>query len=134
MDSIQSIVRHTAASGYNIPDFWMYAAIAEFAIILILGTALFHKRKQAARNSTKEKIMHEGDIDFNNVINSSFKSKTLFDSLKKECHPDRFTDKELNDKATEIFGLLVANKRNYTALLALKERAEKELNITFKNE
>ncbi|HIR38699.1 MAG TPA: hypothetical protein IAC93_10095, partial [Candidatus Limisoma gallistercoris] len=81
MDSIQSIVRHTAASGYNIPDFWMYAAIAEFAIILILGTALFHKRKQAARNSTKEKIMHEGDIDFNNVINSSFKSKALFDSL-----------------------------------------------------
>ena len=57
---------------------------------------------------------------------------TLYDLLKKKCHPDRFsTQPELVEKATEIFALIVKNKYNHQALLELKERAEKELNIHF---
>ena len=42
-------------------------------------------------------------VDFDNVINSSFAAKELYDKLKVKCHPDRFTDADLNKEATRLF-------------------------------
>ena len=65
----------------------------------------------------------------------SFKAKALYDKLKRVCHPDKFAKNEiLTQKATEIFSLMVRNKHNYSELLKLKERAEKELNINIKED
>jgi len=44
------------------------------------------------------------DIDFDNIINSSFNSLELYDKLKVKCHPDRFPkDKEINIIAENLF-------------------------------
>lgn len=131
MDSIQ-IVKNAVPAASNASDVWMYIAIVELIIIIALCIKLCVKRKKKSeKEEIKTKILNEGDIDFKNVIDSSFKAKRLYDELKGKCHPDKFaTDDELNAKATEIFSLLVKNKHDYAVLLKLKERAINELNIT----
>lgn len=90
------------------------------------------RKEQREHEELKTKLMKDGDIDFKNVIDSSFKAKALYDNLKGKCHPDKFAkDEALNTKATEIFSLIVKNKHDYVCLCQLKERAEKELNINF---
>ncbi len=133
MDSIRTIVKETAAAHGQTHDLWMYIAIAELILILVLCLRIFAtRRRKPEKDEIKNKILKEGDIDFGNVINSSFKAKGLYDMLKKRCHPDLFpTDGALNAKATELFALLVKNKHDYAALCKLKERAEKELGIHF---
>jgi len=132
--SIQTVVKNGMTTSQQGNDLWMYAAIVELILIIVLCIRLFRigkKRKRSERDEIKAKVMNEGDIDFTNVIKSSFEAKTLYDELKGKCHPDKFPlDSELNAKATEIFGLLVKNKHDYNALCKLKERAINELNIT----
>lgn len=134
-DSIQTVVKNGVATSQHCNDVWMYIAIVEFVLIVALCVQLFRigrKRKRKERDELKAKVMNEGDIDFSNVINSSFKAKALYDELKGKCHPDKFPlDSEQNQKATEIFGLLVKNKHDYAALCELKKRAQEELNINF---
>ena len=132
-DSIHSVVKEIASTPASSHNVWLYIAVLEFVVILILIARISTSRKhQSEKDKTKEQILHEGDIDFSNLIDSSFKAKPLYDDLKKKCHPDRFpNDEAFNAKATEIFSLLVKNKHNYKALCELKERAEKELNINF---
>ncbi len=132
-DTIEAAVQNTAtiATTHNV---WMWVALVEFVILLILCICLLQaKRKPTERDEIKARVLKEGDIDFDNIINSSFKAKALYDELKGVCHPDKFAkDGELNAKATEIFALLVKNKYDYAALCELKERAERELNVKFK--
>ena len=97
-------------------------------IIAILFFLLIYRKNE--HYSVKSRILNEGDIDFNNIMDSSFKAKELYDKLKKVCHPDKYPkDELLNTKATEIFSLLVKNRYDYSELLKLKEVAKKELNI-----
>lgn len=130
-DSIQTVVKATSAPEMQSPSVWMYVALAELICILVLLVKLcFYHKKKTEHEQLKRKVMQEGDIDFANVINSSFKAKELYDELKGKCHPDKFTkDATLNVRATEIFSLLVRNKYNYKALCELKERAQNELGI-----
>lgn len=130
MDSLQVVKNAVSATGHT-SDICMYVAIVEFLLIIGLVISLCVAcRRKSEKEEMKKKVMGEGDIDFKNVIDSSFKSKELYDALKGKCHPDKFaTDESLNAKATEIFSLLVKNKHNYAALCELKERAKKELGI-----
>lgn len=129
-DSIQ-VATNVALDGCHDSNVWKYVAIAEFVIIIALLLRMFVPRcVKSERSRQKEKIMREGDIDFGNVINSSFGAKGLYDELKGKCHPDKFAyDDELNAKATEIFSLLVKNKYDYAALCGLKKRATEELGV-----
>lgn len=133
-DTISTAAQTITAATHS-SDVWMWIAAAEFVILLILCLLLWQaKRKPTEKDELKAKVLNEGDIDFGNIINSSFKAKALYDELKGVCHPDKFAkDETLNAKATEIFALLVKNKYDYAALYELKERAEKELNVKFKN-
>lgn len=133
MDTLQTIVKETGTSPAQSPDIWLLIALLELLIIIALLVRIFHtRRRKSEKEEMKAKILKEGDIDFGNIINSSFKAKDLYDELKKKCHPDLFsTNEELNAKATEIFALLVKNKHDYAALCQLKKRAEQELNIHF---
>lgn len=133
MDSIQTVVKNAVPDSGTSYDIWMYVAVAEFVLLVVLCVRLYVVRKRRSeKDELKKRILKEGDIDFANVINSSFKAKGLYDELKKKCHPDKFAkDEVLFAKATEIFGLLVKNKHNYAALCELKERARTELHINF---
>lgn len=122
----QSIQLETAESESNI---WIYVALFAGIILLFLYLFLFHKKGKTKKQQLKEKILSENEVDFSNIVNSSFHAKELYDELKGKCHPDKFNDEAMNIEATEIFQLLVKHRYNYKMLQELKKRAEKNLKI-----
>lgn len=110
-------------------NLWLWIALIEFFIIILL---LFIKRKNktiSAKQQFKQEAK-EGEIDFGNIINSSFHVKPLYDELKIKCHPDRFpTDERKNAIAIELFQEISKNKTDYKKLMELKELAKVKLNI-----
>jgi len=125
----EAITKSTETS--NQTNWWMWLAIAEFGIIAILILSKKLKPKDTARQKFKDESLRQ-DIDFGNIINSSFNSIQLYDELKVKCHPDRFpTDKEKNIIAENIFQEISKNKNNVKRLLELKEEAKEKLNINF---
>lgn len=84
--------------------------------------------KTSERDKIREQILVE-EIDFGNVVSSSLLAKSLYDELKKVCHPDRFLNEQDVIKANEIFQLVTQNKGDYNKLLSLKERIYSELPI-----
>lgn len=85
--------------------------------------------KISERDRIREQILVE-EIDFGNVVSSSLLAKSLYDELKKVCHPDRFFNEQDIIKANELFQLVTQNKGDYNKLLSLKERIYRELPIT----
>lgn len=112
---------------------WMWLAIIEFVIIIFLiFKNNIRSQESAKRRFKNESLQH--DIDFGNIINSSFNSIKLYNELKVKCHPDCFpTDLEKNKIALNIFQEISKNKNNVKRLLELKEEAIQKLNINFKN-
>lgn len=113
-------------SSHNI---WMWIAVIE--LILIIYLILSRKKPESARVQFKREAK-TGDIDFGNIINSSFHVKPLYDELKVKCHPDRFPDDvEKNQIALELYQEISKNKTNYKKLIELKELAKQKLSINF---
>lgn len=133
-DTIQSgsdIISNTESVADNSINIWVWIAIIELLIIIYL---LFSKKKERT-HSAKEKFKKEskdGEIDFGNIINSSFHVKPLYDELKVKCHPDKFpVDSEKNKIALELFQEIAKNRTDYKKLIELKETAKVKLNINF---
>lgn len=126
-DTISQLINVGLVDGNDNSNLWMYIAFIE--VMVIIGLILFRKKDKNERVKLKKKILSENEVDFSNVINSSFRSKTLYDNLKKQCHPDKYKDEALNAEATEIFQLLVKYRYDYNKLLELRERAVKNLMI-----
>lgn len=109
-------------------NWWMWLAIAELGVIAFL---IFKNstRKETARQKFKNESLKQ-EIDFSNIINSSFNSIQLYDELKVKCHPDRFpTDKEKNAIAEALFQEITKSKTNINRLNELKNEAVQKLNI-----
>ena len=112
-------------------NWWLWIAIIEFVLIIFLVIKQNIKPKDTIKQKFKKESLEE-EIDFNNIINSSFNSKQLFDELKVKCHPDRFpTDKEKNLIADKLFQEITENQNNAKRLIELKEVAKEKLNINF---
>ena len=112
-------------------DWWIWIAIIEFVIILFLILKKYIRPKNTTKQKFKEKSLKE-DIDFDNIINSSFNSKQLYDELKVKCHPDLFPlDQEKNIIADKLFQEITNNQNNAKRLIELKEEAKQKLNINF---
>tara|TARA_B110000908_G_scaffold118381_1_gene138754 strand:- start:418 stop:837 length:420 start_codon:yes stop_codon:yes gene_type:complete len=112
-------------------NLWMWVAIGEFLIIIGLILANRFKRKPNAKQQFKNESLAQ-EVDFNNIINSSFHSNELYDILKVKCHPDRFpTDPELNELAEKLFQEITKSKTNVKRLQELKVEAQQKLNIKF---
>jgi len=133
-DTIQAgseIISNKEAIIDNSINIWLWIAIIEFLIIIYL---LFFKKNKRIL-STKEKFKKEskdGDIDFGNIIKSSFHVKPLYNELVVKCHPDKFPiDSEKNKIALELFQEISKNKTDYKKLIELKEIAKVKLNINF---
>ena len=110
---------------------WKWFALAEFVLIIFLILKRNFTTKVTARQRFKEEALKQ-DIDFNNIIKSSFHSTQLYDELKVKCHPDLFpTDKEKNTIAENIFQEITKNKNNYKRLFELKEETIQKLNLNF---
>lgn len=131
-DSLNTTMQHTqnAVSDGEI-DWWIWIAIAEFVILLIL----IFSRKSSPKNEKLQRFKNESmnhEIDFSNTISSAFHAEKLYDELKVKCHPDRFPiDPEKSKIAEILFQEITKNKYNMKKLLELKEQAKHELNINF---
>lgn len=112
----------------NSLNWWMIIAIVELVIIFVL---LLTKRKtDDKRRTVKRQVMKEGEINFDNVIASSFGAKALYDELIRKCHPDRFAPDEGKVAiANDITERLGKYKHDIQKLNELKEEAIARLNI-----
>lgn len=120
----------TTETGDSI-NWWMWLAIVQFVIIAILLNKIKLRTKTTSKQRFKNESLKE-NIDFNNIINSSFHSISLYDELKVKCHPDRFpNDKEKYSIAESLFQEITKNQTNVKRLLELKEEAKNKLNINF---
>jgi hypothetical protein len=113
-------------------NIWFWTTIVELAIIIFL--IVKHKRQAKINydSNMENALMNSktANVDMDNVMDSINKSRDLYKQLSTKCHPDRFLDKDLNNKANEIFQEITKNQRNYKKLLELKETAQIQLNIT----
>lgn len=129
-DSINSIIAEQTSAAASTVDVWMWIAFAELIIIIfLLAKSMKGKRSISDKEKFRMNAM-SGEIDFGNILKSSFLSQQLYDELKVKCHPDRFPDdEEKNRIANQIFQEISKNRHNYKKLLELKEQAKQKLNI-----
>ncbi|KGN89305.1 hypothetical protein [Porphyromonas gulae] len=125
----EKVITKTAELGSEPINWWMWLAIVEFGVIaFVLLNRKFKKAETAKQHFKREN--KKTNIDFDNIINSSFNSRNLYDELKIKCHPDRFTtDKEKNNIAEILFQEITENKNNVRRLLELKQEALDKLKI-----
>jgi hypothetical protein len=127
----ETITKSIASESNQHINWWFWIAIIEFVFILLLLVKQIIKPKDKIRQKFKQESL-EQEIDFNNIINSSFNSKQLYDELKVKCHPDLFpTDKEKNLIAENLFQEITENQNNAKRLTELREEAKQKLNINF---
>ena len=130
-DTLQGVAGAVTTGNFQESDVWFYIAMVEFVIIFFLLLFAFRRgttrvKKQKLRESIKS------DVDFQNIINSSFHATEIYNELKVKCHPDRFIgDVEKNATANRIFQEVTKNKMNYKRLQELKKEAEESLGINF---
>jgi len=110
-------------------NYWMWIAVLE---LIIIGYLIVIRKKSDTVKFQFKKDTQKEEIDFGNIITSSFHVKPLYDELKVKCHPDRFpNDKDKNAIALDLFQEITKNKTNYKKLMELKGLAKEKLNINF---
>lgn len=133
MDTLtQSIVDNTShvasPSALCSVNVWMVIAIVELFVIIIIFIS--RNRRGDKRIEMKKKVLSEGDVDFANLVNSSFNAERLYKDLIIKCHPDRFAPDETKMKvANELSERLAKNKHDIKCLEALRDEAKTKLNI-----
>lgn len=127
----ENAIKSVSVETNNQINWLLWIAIIEFLIIIFL----LLRKKIKPINTAKQKFKEESlkqEIDFDNIINSSFNSKKLFDELKVKCHPDRFpNDPTKNIIAENLFQQITANENNVKRLQELKKEAIQKLIINF---
>ena len=113
----------------NSLNWWMIIAIVELVIIFVL--LLSKGKADDKKRSIKRQVRDEGDINFGNVIASSFGAKALYDELIRKCHPDRFApDEKKVAIANDITERLGRYKHDLEKLNELKEEAINKLGVS----
>jgi len=131
-DTLQGVAGTVTHGGFQESGVWFYIAIGEFVIILLLFLHACQKGKTTRTEKQKVKKNIKGDVDFQNIINSSFHATEIYNELKLKCHPDRFIGDDAKIAAANwIFQEISRNKTNYKRLQELKKEAAQKLNINF---
>ena len=129
-DTLQAIVDSLEQSAQSTTSInvWMIVAIVELVIIVVLLT--LRKPKDNRLSDIKKQVLAEGEIDFANLVNSSFNAEGLYKELLVKCHPDRFApDEGKMAIANELSAKVTKNKHDIKQLEELKEEARIKLNI-----
>lgn len=113
-------------------NLWLWIALAELAAIIVLLVLL--RRKARGENRLKQRFKSDAiqqEVNMEDVMGNIFQARQLYDQLKRQCHPDRFTDPELRIKADALYQQITENKRNFTRLQELRSQAEQKLHLHF---
>ena len=129
-DTIKGLSETTPNNSIFSDTNWLiWIVLLEFIIIIYLIIKLKSKPEEKVKQKFKKESL-EKVIDFNNIINSSFNSKELYDSLKVKCHPDLFPfDESKKTIAEKLFQEITENQNNAKRLLELKEDVKQKLKI-----
>lgn len=139
-DSIQTITdsseiiitsNNLETIGNNGFDLWFIISMIQVLIIIVL---LYKNQKLIKTNLKDDKFSElknakKADINMGSLMENINLSKDLYKKLSRSCHPDRFQDEQIKNKADKIFQEISKNQRNYQKLVELKSKAEQELNI-----
>lgn len=126
-DSLSTIEKGVATSHTNV---WMWIAFTELLIIVILIIVGIRRPKFEGKMDLRKTA--EGEVNFGNLINSSFNARELYEELIRKCHPDRFpNDPDKCRIANEIFQEISKNRHNLKRLHELKSEATDKLGISF---
>ena len=115
----------------SISSNWLiYSLIGVIIVLLLILFVIISnmKMKNSKAYQAKQRVLRDDQIDWNNTMHV-FKAQELYNQLKVVCHPDRFTDPQLNSIATDLFQRITKNKTNYKELQKLKEEANNVLKI-----
>lgn len=134
MKQIQEYITHIYLYKY----FWHILAFTSIIlnIYLVIKARLLKKKTQKIDSGQQFEatIIKEGKdakVSMDNVLNSIYKSKSLYDSLIRKVHPNRFApDEALMKIADEIAAEITQHKNNYDKLLELQALAVEKLGIT----
>lgn len=136
MSIILNIIKKVIATE-KVIDFnsiWLWVSIIEFFIIAYLIYNLKSKRKINEFTDLESKIIKDSKktkINMDNLMDSIHNSRGLYKELAKKCHPDNFINDSKQQTAQEIFQEITENERDFEKLTLIKQRATKELNLTF---
>jgi hypothetical protein len=108
---------------------WQIISIIELLIILFLILKIKKERKDNLKMQNDLNGYKKSDINMNDLMQNMHLSKSLYKELSRKCHPDRFTDSQMQSIANELFQMVQQSKSNYKELIALKEMAINELKI-----
>lgn len=125
---IQNSLEQSSALADN--RVWFWVAIVEAICITLLLLVIVSRSKYTQAQLRFKSEAKKSEIDFDNVIASSFHANDLYNQLKKVCHPDRFTaNPAIMAKADELFQQITQSKHDYKKLQELKIKAMEELHI-----
>ena len=125
-DTTSAMATQTASHGINL---WMIIALVELVIIIVLLLSRC-ARGGSSRSDIKRKVMAEGEVDFGNIMNSSFNAEKVYKELLIKCHPDRFAPDEAKMAiANDLSTLITKHKHDIKRLNELKMEAKAKLNI-----
>lgn len=103
-------------------------ALVEFVIIVLMVRRRMDSDPDAQKRKRIKNEALKGDIDFDNIITSSFKSEELYKKLVRKYHPDRFVeDAEKVAIADNLAARITQHKHDYKALLELEKEAREKL-------
>lgn len=124
-ENMPAAIETAQSAGIN---WWMIIALAEALVIVAL--LLFRRDMENARSRARRNVLQEGNIDFANIVNSSFNAEKIYKELIRQCHPDRFApDAEKVAIAGDISTRLGKCKHDIRQLEALKAEAVERLGI-----
>ncbi len=132
IDTTHTIISQT--NSISMSSTWFWVSCIEFLIILFLVYKIKSNKNSSSLSELELDVLKKAqgaDIDMGNLMNSIHGSRDLYKELSTRCHPDRFVNSPLQQTAEEIFQEITKNKRDFKILTELKERAVRELNVSF---
>ncbi|MCF8342398.1 MAG: hypothetical protein K9I82_15590 [Chitinophagaceae bacterium] len=96
--------------------------------LLVLGFLAFLAiRKKIKRHKIRKRLLEDGETDINetakNIAQSISKARGLYKTLIITVHPDRFEER-YREEANELAARITRSKRNYSALMGIKEEVD----------
>lgn len=122
-----SSIADTVVTAVSI-NWWMIFSIFEFVVIISLLLDKLNRNSNKSKFD-KQEIINE-EVDFGNLIKSSFHASKLYDELIRKCHPDRFVgDDRKIEIAMQLSSKITENRNNLKKLEELAEEAKEKLSI-----
>lgn len=104
-----------------------YYAALTLALLVVAFLAFLAIKTIIKRHKIRKKLMEDGETDINetakNIAQSISKARGLYKTLIDTVHPDRIEEK-YREEANELAARINNSKRNYSALMGIKEEVD----------